>query len=182
MNKPSIAFTTLVLTTLISLSALAQDAVPTAAALPSAPMEADASALPAASAPASSAVAAPASFSAAVTEAIGAPPEGKGHIVFFRPNKFVGGAIGYKVREATAELGKLKNGSFFVLDVEPGAHTYTVHSENKDMTNIEVEAGETYFLIGTVTMGVFAGRPNLSPSDVTAFEALLPKLKKTQAL
>lgn len=116
-----------------------------------------------------------------VAAAVGTPPEGKAHVVFFRPSKFVGAAIGYKVRENEVELGKLKNGSYFVLAVEPGQHSYVVHSEAKDVTNIEAEAGETYFLAGTVTMGVMAGRPNLSPSDAAAFEAALPKLKKTAA-
>ena len=46
---------------------------------------------------------------------------------------------------------------------EPGAHAYTVHSEAKDVLNLEVEAGETYFVSGGVSMGVLAGRPNLSP-------------------
>jgi hypothetical protein len=117
-----------------------------------------------------------------VAAAIGAPPEGKAHVVFFRPSKFVGAAIGFKVRENEVELGKLKNGSYFVLVVEPGQHTYVVHSEAKDVTRIEAEAGETYFLAGSVTMGVMAGHPNLSPADAAAFEAVLAKLKKTAPL
>ncbi len=115
-------------------------------------------------------------------EGISAPPEGKGQIVFFRPSKFVGGAIGYKVREDDTELGKLSNGSYFVHVADPGAHAYVVHSEAKDVLNIEVEAGETYFVIGGVTMGVLAGRPNLSPSDQAAFTAIAAKLKPAKPL
>lgn len=118
----------------------------------------------------------------AVTGVIGAPPAGKGQIVFFREKKFVGGAIGYKVREGENELGKLSNGTYFVAVVEPGAHEYTVHSEAKDILNLEVEAGETYYVTGGVTMGVFAGRPNLSPSDQAAFEALAGKLKPAKPI
>lgn len=161
--------------------ALAQDAAAAAAPEPTAQAEAAPAATaaePAAAAPA----AAPAAFSEKVAAAIGTPPEGKAHIVFFRPSKFVGAAIGFKVRENGVELGKLKNGSYFVLPVEPGAHTYVVHSEAKDVTNIEAEAGETYFLVGTVTMGVMAGHPNLSPADAAAFEAALAKMKKTAPL
>lgn len=108
---------------------------------------------------------------------IGAPQPGKGQIVFFRPSKFAGAAIGYKVREGTTELGKLRNGKYFVAAVEPGAHEYTVHSEAKDILNLEVEAGETYYVQGTVTMGVFAGRPNLSPATKADFDAVSAKLK-----
>ncbi len=141
----------------------------------------------AAATPAPEAAAAPSArpagtFSEKVAAAIGTPPEGKAHIVFFRPSKFVGSAIGFKVRENEVELGKLRNGNYFVLAVEPGAHAYVVHSEAKDVTNIEAEAGETYFLSASISMGVLAGRPNLSPSDATAFEAALGKLKKAPAL
>jgi hypothetical protein len=118
----------------------------------------------------------------AANGSIGAPPAGKGQVVFFREKKFVGGAVGYKVREGENELGKLSNGTYFVSVVEPGAHEYTVHSEAKDILNLEVEAGETYYVTGGITMGVFAGRPNLSPSDQAAFDALAGKLKPAKPL
>ena len=117
-----------------------------------------------------------------VAAVIGAPPEGKAHVVFFRPSKFMGAAIGFKVRENEVELGKLRNGNYFVLAVEPGEHAYVVHSEAKDVTRIEAEAGETYFLSGSISMGVMAGRPNLSPADAAGFEAALPKLKPSKPL
>jgi hypothetical protein len=118
----------------------------------------------------------------AASGSIGAPPAGKGQIVFFREKKFVGGGVSYKVREGENELGKLSNGTYFVSVVEPGAHEYTVHSEAKDILNLEVEAGETYYVTGGITMGVFAGRPNLSPSDQAAFDALAGKLKPAKPI
>lgn len=108
---------------------------------------------------------------------IGAPPEGKGQIVFFREKKFAGAAVKYKVREGETELGKLSSGTYFVHVTDPGAHEYTVHSEAKDILNLEVEAGETYYVIGSISMGFLAGRPNLSPSDQAAFDAMADKLK-----
>jgi hypothetical protein len=119
---------------------------------------------------------------AALPGGLQAPSEGMGQIVFFRPSKFVGGAIGYKVRENDTELGKLANGSYFVVQVAPGPHAYVVHSEAKDVLNIEVEAGETYYVIGGVTMGVLAGRPNLSPSDEATFAGIVAKLKPAKPL
>jgi hypothetical protein len=35
---------------------------------------------------------------------------------------------------------------------------------------------------GGITMGVFAGRPNLSPSDQAAFDALAGKLKPAKPI
>lgn len=131
----------------------------------------DAAAPPAAAAPAD-----------ALPAGISAPEAGKGQVVFFRPSKFVGAAIGYKVREGETELGKLRNGTYFVIQVEPGTHQYTVHSEAKDVLTLEVDAGETYFVEGGVSMGVLAGRPNLSPSTSTAFAAIASKLKVAKPL
>lgn len=116
----------------------------------------------------------------AAAGAIGTPPSGKGQIVFFRPSKFAGGAIGFKVREGQTELGKLRSGKYFVAVVEPGQHQYTVHSEAEDVLTLEVEAGETYYVQGTINMGFLVGRPNLSPSDAVTFNGMAGKLKLAQ--
>lgn len=108
---------------------------------------------------------------------IGPPQDGKGQIVFFRPSKFAGAAVGFKVREGSTELGKLRSGKYFVASVDPGTHEYTVHSESKDLLTMEVEAGETYYVQGTLTMGLMVGRPNLSPSDEATFSGMADKLK-----
>ncbi|WP_408950556.1 DUF2846 domain-containing protein [Lysobacter sp. Hz 25] len=139
-----------------------------------------ATAAPAAAPSAAATASASAKSAAANSGLIAAPPAGKGQIVFFRPAKFVGGAVGYKVREGAVELGKLRSGKYFVVAVEPGAHEYTVHSEAKDILNMEVEAGETYYVKGTVTIGILAGRPNLSPSTVAEFDEIAGKLKLTK--
>lgn len=118
----------------------------------------------------------------ATASMIGAVPEGKGQIVFFRPSKFAGAAVGFIVREGETELGKLRSGNYFVAAVEPGTHQYTVHSEAKDVLTMEVEAGETYFVQGSITMGMMTGRPNLSPSDRAAFDAAAAKLKPSKPL
>ncbi|HVI58135.1 MAG TPA: DUF2846 domain-containing protein [Luteimonas sp.] len=173
---------------LVSGSAVAQEAAPAVEATPTtvatapvtdaAPAAAADVATPAEPAPEGSA--APSASAPAATQAAGPispPAEGMGQIVFFREKKFAGAAIRYKVREGDTELGKLASGTYFVVPVAPGAHQYTVHSEAKDILNLEVEAGETYYVIGSVTMGLFAGHPNLSPSDQATFEGMLPKLK-----
>jgi hypothetical protein len=119
----------------------------------------DAAAMPAAAAPASDA-------------AGGAT----GTVIFFREKKFTGAAIRYKVRENGVELCKLKNGSFCMVSVPVGKHEYVVHSEAKDVLTLEVESGETYYVVGGISMGFMAGRPNLSPSDKATFDGMKPKL------
>jgi hypothetical protein len=174
---------TLLLCTLWTVATLAsaQDAAPVAAPAPAAEPAAAQPAEQMAEQPATAT--APAATAASdLPEGIAPPPEGKGQIVFFRPSKFVGGGISYIVREGETELGKLSNGSFFVYVAEPGAHAYVVHSEAKDILNMEIEAGETYYVVGGVTMGVLAGRPNISPSDQAAYTAIAAKLKPAKPL
>ena len=164
-------------------------AAPAEAATPAAPADTAAPAVAPAEPAAPVAPAAPAESAAPVAAAAGAdvapgeigqPPAGHGQIVFFRPSKFVGMAVGFKVREAGKELGLMKNGSYFVVAATPGRHEYEVHSEAKDILPVEVEAGEVYYVSGSLSMGVMVGRPNLTPSDAASFEAVRAKLKMSK--
>ena len=100
-----------------------------------------------------------------------------GVVVFFREKKHAGGGIAFKVREGTAELGKLSNGTYFTIRARPGKHEYVVHSEARDLLTLEVEPGETYFVSVNVGFGVALYRPNLAPSDRATFIKLYDKLK-----
>lgn len=131
---------------------------------------------------AASTVAQAADETPAAPDAAAVPAAAEATIIFFRPRKMMGAAIGFKVREDGKELGKLRNGSYFALKVAPGTHRYVVHSEAEDVLTMEVEAGETYYVQGSLGMGVVAGRPNLAPSDQASFEALKPKLKERPPL
>ncbi len=127
------------------------------------------------------ATATPAAPATPASTGIAAPSGDMGSIVFFRPSKFVGAAVSFKVREGETELGKLSSGTYFVAQVPPGAHAYTVHSEAKDVLNLEVERGQTYYVQGSISMGVMVGRPNLAPSDAATFASMKDKLKDSAA-
>jgi len=151
----------------------------------------DASAAPAAElavAPADSPAAAPAEAAVAPAPALAPAPasaaaaSATGTVIFFRPSRFMGAAMGFIVREGTSELGKLRNGTFFTIQAPAGVHHYVVHSESKDELTVEVEAGETYYVQGALGMGLMVGRPNISPSDAAAYEAVKGKLKEAKPL
>jgi hypothetical protein len=164
--------------------AVAQEAVPAPPAESAAVAEpgVDSMASPVA-APAPDASAAPAQDAAAVPATEGASADtGTGTVIFFRPSKFVGAVLGFKVRENGKELGKLRNGTYFVLPVPAGTHQYEVQGEAKDVLTLEVEAGETYYVQGLLGVGIVAGRPNLTPSDAATFEGLKAKLKEVPPL
>jgi hypothetical protein len=92
-----------------------------------------------------------------------------GQVVFFRPAKYVGWILSFTVHEGNKGLGKLGNGTYFIWAATPGTHTYTVESEAKDSLTLEIEPGETYYVMETLGMGLVMARPHLSPSDQTAF-------------
>lgn len=130
--------------------------------------------------PAASAAPAPAPVSAPAPAAASSSG-GVGKIVFFRESKFAGGAVSFKVREGQTELGKLSSGTYFIANLAPGPHEFTVHSEAKDILNLEVEPGETYYIQGSISMGLMVGRPNLAPSDEATFNSMKAKLKDSAA-
>jgi hypothetical protein len=127
------------------------------------------------------AVPAPAPTSTPAPAAASTASADQGTVVFFRESKFAGAAVSFKVREKGVELGKLSSGTYFIAHLPAGAHEFEVHSEAKDVLNLEVEAGETYYVQGSISFGVMVGRPNLSPSDATTFESMKPKLKDSAA-
>ncbi|HKC15698.1 MAG TPA: hypothetical protein VKC11_03230 [Steroidobacteraceae bacterium] len=145
-------------------------AVPAAAPSPAPAAEPAAAPVPSAAAEAPPPAAAPAAPSDTAT------------VIFFRPSKLLGAAIGFIVREGQTELGKLRNGKYFVLHVSPGRHQFVVHSEAKDLLTIDADPGETYYIQGGVTMGFLAGRPNLAPSNQAAFEAVKASMKEVPAM
>lgn len=119
--------------------------------------------------------AAPTAPAVALPEGISAPPEGKGQVVFFRPSRFVGAALSFTVREGEADLGRLPNARYFVHVAEPGIHEYEIG--RNDTMRMEIEPGETYFVMQNTQMGVIAGRAVLSPSDQAAFVEAQPRMR-----
>lgn len=151
---------------------------PAAAAEQPAPTEAET--------PAPSDAATPAPTDAVATEPVAAsapalpgglsaPPGGKGQIVFFRPAGQMGMALTFTVRENEAPLGRLGSARYFVHVAEPGIHEYEVG--NNDTMRMEVEDGETYYVVQRVQMGIVAGRAVLAPSTADDFSAALPRMR-----
>ncbi|HEY1752506.1 MAG TPA: DUF2846 domain-containing protein [Caulobacteraceae bacterium] len=97
------------------------------------------------------------------------PPEGKGEIVFYRKSAFTGMAVWFNVRENGAALGKLSNGTYFVAVADPGEHTYSAATENKDTLHLQIDPGETYYVEGRLSVGIMMGEANLAPTDEAAF-------------
>ncbi|WP_443750767.1 hypothetical protein [Asticcacaulis solisilvae] len=139
-----------------------------------------AAALAAAASSSSAAAASPVAPAAAKLNDVPPPPAGKGQIVFFRPEKYVGWALSFSVHEGDKGVIKLTNGSYGVLVADPGVHEYSMSWETKDTLRLEVEEGETYYVVQSIAMGIIGARPNITPSTEDAFQA--KKLNLTKAV
>ena len=111
-----------------------------------------------------------------IAPAIAAPASGKGQIVFFRPGG-IGPLIRCTVRENGKMIARVGNGKYYVMPAEPGAHSYTAKTEATDTVRVEVEPDETTYVKCKISMGIMAGRPNLSPSTTEEYAKLGKKLK-----
>lgn len=99
---------------------------------------------------------------------IGVPSGDKGQIVFFRPARSAGTVIDFEVRESGTGLVVLPSGSYFVVAVPPGTHTYTADAETTGVLTVEVKPGKTHYVKATSSGGTNV-RPRLSRSDAVAF-------------
>jgi len=99
--------------------------------------------------------------------------DGKGLVVFYRTNKFAGGAIRFNLNHASGTLGQLLRGTYLYKSVDPGEHAFWSQAISQDSITIVVETGKTYYVEGVVKMGLLAGRPNFNQvSKEQALEAL----------
>ena len=108
---------------------------------------------------------------AAAGYAIPAPPKGKGEVVFYRSNAFMGYAISCAVHEGDKIVSHMPRGHYVIVVTEPGKHAYSVESEAKDTMTVEVEPDEIQYASCHIKMGIMAGRPVLAPQTEAEFKA-----------
>jgi len=105
------------------------------------------------------------------------PPPGKGQVVFYRKPLFSLVPFNWIAREGTTEVCEMVAGTYCVATVDPGTHTYEVHSEVKNDLTLEVDEGETYYVIGGIAMGLIVNHPTITPAQKAQFDAISFKLK-----
>lgn len=103
-----------------------------------------------------------------------------GLVYFLRESAFMGGGITYFIWEDQEKIGLLRSGSYFIHKAKSGQHTYWAETEAKTHLTLNVDAGKTYYVLGGVSMGVWAGRPSLEVVTEGVAQGMLPKLKYTR--
>ena len=166
-------------------AAYAQQTAPSDAASATPTDQAPATAPAPAAAAASSESADASAPTAAQLNDIPPPPEGKGQVVFYRVSRMVGLLASYSVHEGDKGIGKLNNGSYFVQVTDPGTKEYSIGAGNiwwgaRDFLRLEVDEGETYYVVQSINTGGLSGGPNLTPSSEEDFQA--KKLKVSTAV
>src|SRR5579859_1145981 len=99
-------------------------------------------------------------------------PKDKATVYIYRPSGFGGAAISYTVSVNGTEVLPLSSGSYFVYYAAPGENEFTAKTEAKTSVTVDIKAGQTYYVKGTMGMGVFVGHPHLTQvtNDVGAKE------------
>ena len=87
------------------------------------------------------------------------PAAGKGEVVFYRKPMVSLIPFNWFVRENKVEICEMIAGTYCVAMVDPGDHTYEVHSEVTNRLTLEVDAGESYYVVGGISKGLVVNHP-----------------------
>ena len=112
-----------------------------------------------------------------------ATPTEKGLVYIYRPSSFIGGGVSYDVKVGETAVTTLYNGGYYPYLSSTGEVEFWAKTESKSSVTLDVRAGQTYYIKGTVGVGIFVGRPHLMivGADVAEKEIvkckLIPELK-----
>ena len=95
-------------------------------------------------------------------------PEGKGSVYLYRTGRAVGAAGQLLVKVNGNDAGGTGPGSFFKWDLSPGLYTFLSSTAESSATiQVEVNAGELYFIRQDARLGLSAGRVTMKQVDST---------------
>ena len=93
-------------------------------------------------------------------------PEGKGTVYLYRTGRAVGAAGQLSVQVNGKYAGGTGPGTFFKWDLKPGTYTFlSSTAESSATVQIDVEAGQVYFIRQDARIGINAGRVTMKEVD-----------------
>jgi hypothetical protein len=129
-------------------------------------------------------------FSGCAMQARGTPfkypeliPEDSAILFVYRPSKFAGSAVSFKIQVNSKEAGRLSSGGCMVFFVKPGVIDVVASSEAEVPLKImDAKAGQAYYVKCSIKPGVFVGRPSLVlvPEEVADGEIKKCRLVETK--
>jgi hypothetical protein len=97
------------------------------------------------------------------------PASGQALIYIYRPGKFMGGGVAFDVHEGKKEadhaITTLQSGGYFPYYAPPGEVTLWAKTESSASVTLDVKADKTYYVRGSVGVGLIVGRPSLEVVD-----------------
>ena len=86
-------------------------------------------------------------------------PADKGTVYLYRTGRAVGAAGQLKVKVNSTDAGGTGPGTFFKWDLKPGTYTFASSTgESSVVVQLDVKAGQVYYLRQDARMGVSSGR------------------------
>jgi len=106
-----------------------------------------------------------------------AVPSNRAAVYVYRPGS-LGAAVQPHVTANGVPLAALKPQGYFVYHAAPGELEMAAHTESTSSVTLDIKAGETYYVKGSIGMGFFVGHPHLVivSNDVGAKEITECKL------
>ena len=87
-------------------------------------------------------------------------PANRAAVYVYRPGT-LGAAVQPNVTANGVPLAPLKPQGYFVYHAAPGELELTAHTEATSSVTLDIKAGETYYVKGSIGMGFFVGHPHL---------------------
>jgi len=106
--------------------------------------------------------------------------EGKSSIYVYRNESF-GGAIPITVALNGKVAGQTGPQTFFLFEVDPGAHEVSSIAENNSLLKLNTEPGKSYFVWQEVKMGMWMARSLLQQVDDATGRKGVAECKRAQA-
>ena len=105
-------------------------------------------------------------------------PDDKGTVYLYRTGRAVGAAGQLSVKVNSIDAGGTGPGTFFKWDFKPGTYTFLSSTgESSAVVQLDVKAGEVYYLRQDARIGVSGGRVTMKEVDSKQGENEVKKCK-----
>jgi hypothetical protein len=93
-------------------------------------------------------------------------PDDRGTVFIYRTGRAVGAAGQLQVKVNSTDAGGTGPGTFFRWDLLPGSYTFSSSTgESSAVIQLDVKAGQTYFIRQDARMGITDGRVTMKEVD-----------------
>ena len=106
-----------------------------------------------------------------------AQPAQAASLIIFREGHFAGSALKPSIFVDGKEVARLKNGSYYIMPIEPGKHELSSSAKHESPLPIEIKAGETSYVQMIVVPGTWRGAGRLVPVPPDDGKVAVSKLK-----